>query len=472
MKRVLLIARAKTQGTVVKANVFADDVRHQLFGDGIEVENCEITELFFDVSQDKTAIYHPAKEFDLRDFDLVIMRHVGTRWVEAHAIGQYCEKYGIKYTDAYLNRLLPDSKLSNAFFLWCHGVTQWPRTMAGPSEELAMRLSELGGRAVLKDSDGSKGRLNFVVTTAQEVRDITRQYPDTQFIMQEFIPNEADYRILIMGGRVAMVIRRSGDGTSHLNNTSQGGSAEVVPIDQLPVEVVQHSVRAADLLKLQVAGVDIMFNSITNQWYFLEVNNAPQVSSGSFTQEKLVKYSDMIRSLLQEGSSAPERIIGIVEKVSIGQRAINVPAKIDTGADSSSIWATNIHVDQQGVLHFSLFGEGSEYYNGKLFRRTDFSVTRVKSSNGMAEVRYRTYFTVTIAGRKLKVLFNLADRSKNTYKILIGRRTIGNRFLVDVTKGASQLPEAVMTKQLERELVADPYKFHTKYVAKKKDTQS
>lgn len=165
------------------------------------------------------------------------------------------------------------------------------------------------------------------------------------------------------------------------------------------------------------------------------------------------------------------QVIGIVENVSIGKRAIDVPAKIDTGADSSAIWATNIRVGRDGVLRFSLFGEGSRFYNGKIFKRTDFSVARVKSSNGTAEIRYQTHFTITLAGRRVKALFNLSDRSRNTYKILIGRRTISNKFLVDVMKGSEHLPEAAETKRLKKELKDGPYDFHINYVAQKKGTK-
>lgn len=166
--------------------------------------------------------------------------------------------------------------------------------------------------------------------------------------------------------------------------------------------------------------------------------------------------------------TSSKSVIGIVEHVSIGRRATDVPAKIDTGADSSAIWATNIRVDRKGILRFSLFGEGSQYYNGKVFKRTDFSVSKVKSSNGVSEIRYQTHFTVTIAGRRVRALFNLSDRSRNTYKILIGRRTISNKFVVDVAKGSERLPMAAETKRLKQELKESAYDFHTKYVAKKK----
>ena len=161
------------------------------------------------------------------------------------------------------------------------------------------------------------------------------------------------------------------------------------------------------------------------------------------------------------------QIIGIIENVSIGERAVDVPAKIDTGADSSAIWASNIHVGRDGHLRFSLFGEGSSYYNGKIFKRADFSVAKVKSSNGQTEIRYRTHFTVTIAGKKVRGLFNLSDRSHNRYKILIGRRTISGKFLVDVSRGSERMSAGAQTKRLRQELQKDPYQFHKDYVNKK-----
>lgn len=167
--------------------------------------------------------------------------------------------------------------------------------------------------------------------------------------------------------------------------------------------------------------------------------------------------------------TSSKQIIGIVEHVAIGKRITNVPAKIDTGADSSSIWATNIRVGRDGILRFSLFGEGSPYYNGKIFKRADFSAARIRSSNGVSEIRYRTKFVVTIHGKRIRAQFNLSDRSANTYKILIGRRTISNKFLVDVSQGNNKLPVADKTKKLREKIQKDPYEFHREYVVKEKE---
>ena len=54
-------------------------------------------------------------------------------------------------------------------------------------------------------------------------------------------------------------------------------------------------------------------------------------------------------------------VIGSTEFVEIfGVSA--VPAKIDTGADSSAIWASNIDMKEDGTLIFSLFGKKSPFY--------------------------------------------------------------------------------------------------------------
>lgn len=160
-------------------------------------------------------------------------------------------------------------------------------------------------------------------------------------------------------------------------------------------------------------------------------------------------------------------IIGSNELVSIGKKIKDIPAKIDTGADSSSIWASKIKVKKDGTLVFALFGEGSPYYTGKVFKRSDYKVAVVRSATGEEQIRYRTHISIRIADRPVKVLFNLSDRSKNNFKVLIGRRTIANKFIVDVTKQVVRPSKNPQTKPLNRKLQKDPYKFYRKYVKTK-----
>lgn len=160
-----------------------------------------------------------------------------------------------------------------------------------------------------------------------------------------------------------------------------------------------------------------------------------------------------------------QTIIGRTSRVSFPTEAISgVPAKIDTGADSSSIWASELHIDDDYTLHFVLFSRDSMFYSGKVHTTKSYKVRLVRSSNGTAQVRYSVKLTVILGGRKVRGSFTLSDRSKNTYPVLIGNKLLYRKFLVDVSKGRIRNDEQKATSnQLNEELSLDPKAFFEKY---------
>ena len=136
-----------------------------------------------------------------------------------------------------------------------------------------------------------------------------------------------------------------------------------------------------------------------------------------------------------ENSKLP--IIGSTEYVEVAGIK-NIPAKIDTGADTSSIWASDIDMD----------------YKAKI----------VRSSHGDTQVRYRVKLILKIGGESFETTFTLANRSRNNFPILIGRHSLEGRFLVDVSKSKIEHRHNPKTPRLNRELEEDPYRFHQKYV--------
>jgi len=157
------------------------------------------------------------------------------------------------------------------------------------------------------------------------------------------------------------------------------------------------------------------------------------------------------------------KIIGSNATVDLVGHAEGIPAKIDTGADSSAIWATNIHIDQEGILNFVLFDKGSEYYTGEVIKRKNYKVASVRSSNGQNQIRYRTEIIMKVGRKRVKVLFNLSDRSTQHFPVLIGRRTLANKFLVNVSERELPRLPGDISKTLNEEMAKDPYKFYKKY---------
>lgn len=156
-------------------------------------------------------------------------------------------------------------------------------------------------------------------------------------------------------------------------------------------------------------------------------------------------------------------IIGSTEYVEISEIK-NVPAKIDTGADTSSVWASNIEMQEDGTLVFCLFNKKSDFYTGERLTTTDYKARVVRSSHGDEQIRYRVKLPLRIGGELLETTFTLANRSRNNFPILIGRHTLEGRFLVDVSINNVSHKRNPETKQLNEELKENPYKFHQKYI--------
>jgi len=149
-------------------------------------------------------------------------------------------------------------------------------------------------------------------------------------------------------------------------------------------------------------------------------------------------------------------VIGRVEKISFPDLGFkNVPAKVDTGADICSIWATGVHEDN-GTLKFKLFGKKSKFYTGHeiTINKPDYLLTRIANSFGERELRYVVKLQVKIGSKTIRSSFTLANRSRKTYPVLIGRKLLNKKFLVDVSKGSpltkiEQAKKARLQEELE-----------------------
>jgi hypothetical protein len=131
----------------------------------------------------------------------------------------------------------------------------------------------------------------------------------------------------------------------------------------------------------------------------------------------------------------PAAIIGRSEPVDFPEQKLKaIPARIDTGAKTSSIWASNIK-EQNGKLQFVLFDTDSPHHSGATIEVKDYEMRVVASSNGMAEERYVVKLLITIANRKIRGRFTLANRATQAYPVLVGRNILRGKFLVDVAQG-------------------------------------
>lgn len=141
-------------------------------------------------------------------------------------------------------------------------------------------------------------------------------------------------------------------------------------------------------------------------------------------------------------------IVGWREIVALPElTGARIPAKIDTGARTSSLHALEIErFDRDGHrwVRFLLdIGEGKSEPVTVEAPRADKRV--VTSSNGEAQERFIIKTAVRLGDLAFKAEFSLADRSDMKFPILIGRTALRRRFLVD--SGRSYLQSSAEERQ-------------------------
>lgn len=114
-----------------------------------------------------------------------------------------------------------------------------------------------------------------------------------------------------------------------------------------------------------------------------------------------------------------------------------VPVKIDSGAYSSSMhcsliqFVTNVDTPFLEVIFLDADTPG---YTGKVERFYDFKRKIVKSSNGVAQERFFIKGSISLFHQTHETLFSLTERTGLRIPVLLGRRLLNKRFLIDTSK--------------------------------------
>jgi hypothetical protein len=133
---------------------------------------------------------------------------------------------------------------------------------------------------------------------------------------------------------------------------------------------------------------------------------------------------------------AEKQTIGMTDVVDFPD--LNLPdiqAKIDTGAYTSALHCKDVRLEQIGELrqlHFCVVGLPGEVERVSV--SDEFSRRLVRNSFGVSELRYVIKTRIKLFGRVFRAEFTLADRERMRYPVLLGRRLLRGRFLVDVSK--------------------------------------
>jgi len=136
--------------------------------------------------------------------------------------------------------------------------------------------------------------------------------------------------------------------------------------------------------------------------------------------------------------SAPKITIGGYDKIDLPEmNLVEIDAKIDTGADGSAIHCHHINiVKKKGkkLLHIILLDPSHPNYDNRSFYFEQYKQRTIKNSFGNSEKRYVVKTPVVIFGKERLTEFSLSYRGNLSYPILLGRKFLYRRFVVDVAR--------------------------------------
>lgn len=134
----------------------------------------------------------------------------------------------------------------------------------------------------------------------------------------------------------------------------------------------------------------------------------------------------------------PLIIIGTVDRIDLPELGISdLECKIDSGAYTSTIHYSKADVVEKNgqlQLHFCVLDKWHPQFNDMVHVATDFKEKKVRSSNGVLQTRYMVKTKAVLFGRIYPITLTLSNRKKMRFPILIGKKFLKNKFLVDVAQ--------------------------------------
>lgn len=263
-----------------------------------DIKTCMFEDLVASVGDGAFTVYDAYNKLDLSDYDVIFVR--GKRQRDKLSIIGAVNEYASIHNIAVINERSNVRDLSKFFqAVRFHQLgAPVPRTLLVTQAVLSDATLSWTFPCIMKAEYSSHGEDNYLVQSLDEVK-VIQAKSDKRFVLQRFVPNDGDYRILMIGEQT-VVIRRHAEAGSHLNNTSQGGTADLIEANNLPRNIISQAKDIMQQFGMSIAGVDVMADKTTQEFFFLEVNGQPQLMSGAYVEEKERAMSKLLESLSHE----------------------------------------------------------------------------------------------------------------------------------------------------------------------------
>jgi gamma-F420-2:alpha-L-glutamate ligase len=223
---------------------------------------------------DEWAVSHAGEALSKPDF--IICRTGAETYYHTLALLRHFERRGVRLiNDADTIERVAD-KLHTLQILSRYGLPI-PRTILGSFPiDIDMVERELGFPVIVKTLKGTRGAGVLKCENRSQFEDLAGLLESAEaksdFILQHYVraSHGRDVRVLVVGGRVIAAMERRSLTGGFKSNVALGGVGVAY---NPPPEMAELAVKAADILGLDVTGIDILFDE--DGFRICEANSAP-----------------------------------------------------------------------------------------------------------------------------------------------------------------------------------------------------
>lgn len=248
---------------------------------GHKIISFSITDIHFESNKGKFKII---SKYNLEKIDIFLVRGIFRKYCHNES---YFDKATeslllLRYIHTILKKPIIDSRLAEKNIILSKIGTSlefsqtnipypWTKQF-GNKKALMKSADKLKYPIIAKHPAGRKGKNIYKLNSKGNLKKFIKQIKHSErFLFQQYIPNDGDIRILVVGYIAIGAMKRLKAPSSFKANISQGAKGEPYLLTENLKKIAE---RAARTTKTEIAGVDVIEHN--DKFYVIEVNRAPQ----------------------------------------------------------------------------------------------------------------------------------------------------------------------------------------------------
>jgi glutathione synthase/RimK-type ligase-like ATP-grasp enzyme len=298
-----------------KSKQFSEYFKKLKITSGINLDYENYSNFVIEIDPTNSNKFHIVNTIDNKTIETLYSVIYFKSWIAdqeiAIAMANIFDFRNIAFVDQEIKNSASTSKLTEYIRLTKNNILI-PDTRAGYSSALLAYLEhnehKISFPCILKKADAARGENNYFIENTNILKKLLSadQNNKSIWILQNFVPNNGFYRVMVYGDKSPIVIFRElkqrEDGNklkAHMYKPRGGKNATLITnlSDKFITAIREVAVNSAQIMNRQIAGVDLVVDKNTNVIYAIEVNNNPElVKLNTFQKERELGLINFLES--------------------------------------------------------------------------------------------------------------------------------------------------------------------------------